>query len=184
MGAFAMPELFTETKMAQNEALKRSMPSILKGWEQWGELTGRLYRPVETYRSEDADTLILTMGSLGETAAEAVDLMREEGKSVGLVRLRLWRPFPFAAFREAVAHAKLLIVVDRAISYGGPGGPVSSEVRAALYEESERPRVIDFIAGLAGRDVSPKDFMAMVERSIGRTVPSKQEDYDIYGVRE
>ncbi len=184
MGAFAMPELFTETKMAQNEALKRSMPSILKGWDQWGELTGRFYRPVETYRSEDADTLILTMGSLGETAAEAVDLMREEGKSVGLVRLRLWRPFPFAAFREAVAHAKLLIVVDRAISYGGPGGPVSSEVRAALYEESERPRVIDFIAGLAGRDVSPKDFMAMVERSIGRTVPSKQEDYDIYGVRE
>lgn len=183
MGAFAMPELFTEAKMAQNEALKASMPSILKGWEQWGELTGRLYRPVETYRSEDADTLILTMGSLSETAAEAVDLMREEGKSVGLVRLRLWRPFPFAAFREAVAHAKNLIVVDRAISFGGPGGPVSSEVRAALYEESERPRVINFIAGLAGRDVSPKDFKAMVESSIGRAVPSKQEDYDIYGVR-
>ncbi len=184
MGAFAMPELFTEAKMAQNEALKGSMPSILKGWEQWGELTGRLYRPVETYRSKDADTLILTMGSLSETAAEAVDLMREEGKSVGLVRLRLWRPFPFAAFREAVAHAKNLIVVDRAISFGGPGGPVSSEVRAALYEESKRPRVIDFIAGLAGRDVSPKDFKAMVESSVGQAVPSKQEDYDIYGVRE
>jgi len=154
MGAFAMPELFTETKKAQDEALKASMPTILKGWEQWGELTGRPYRPVETYRSEDADILILTMWSLSETAAEAVDLMRKDGKSVGLVRLRLWRPFPFAAFREAVGHAKILVVVDRAISFGGPGGPVSSEVRAALYEESNRPRVIDFIAGLAGRDVS------------------------------
>ena len=182
MGAFGMPDIFTETKKAQDEAIKAAMPVILKGWEEWGELTGRHYQPVETYCAEDADTLLVVMGSLGETAAEAVDQMRKKGKSVGLVKLRLWRPFPFKALREAVNDANLLMVLDRAVSFGGPGGPVSSEVRSALYGESKRPRVVNMIAGLAGRDVSPDDFEIMVDKSLKKT-EDRQEDYTIYGVR-
>jgi len=117
MGAFGMPDIFTETKKAQDEAIKAAMPVILKGWEEWGELTGRHYQPVETYCAEDADTLLVVMGSLGETAAEAVDQMRKKGKSVGLVKLRLWRPFPFKALREAVNDANLLMVLDRAVRF-------------------------------------------------------------------
>jgi pyruvate ferredoxin oxidoreductase alpha subunit len=183
MGAFAMPELYTEAKKAQNEALKGSMEVILRGWQEWGKLTGRHYRPVETYRTEGAEVVLMTMGSMGETACEAVDRMREKGKSVGVLKLRLWRPFPFEAFRKAVGGAKVLVVFDRALSYGGPGGPVSSEVRAALYGEQQRPRVVNFVGGLAGRDVSPDDFERMVEEALSSS-DDRQENYRMYGVRE
>jgi pyruvate ferredoxin oxidoreductase alpha subunit len=182
MGAFAMPELFTEAKKAQDEALKEAVPLILKGWEEWAELTGRTYRPIETYRTEDAEVILVTMGSMGETASETVDRMRERGIAVGLVKIRLWRPFPFEIFRKAVTAAQVLVVFDRCVSFGGQGGPVSSEVRAALYGEPNRPRVTNFIGGLAGRDVSPEDFEKMVEDSLKKT-EDRQEDYEIYGVR-
>lgn len=183
MGAFAMPELFTEAKKAQDEALKGAMPVILQAWEEWARLTSRSYRPVETYRTEGAEVLLLTMGALGETATEAVDRMREKGKAVGAVKLRLWRPFPFDAFRQAVSGASFLVVFDRAISFGGTGGPVSAEVRAALYGEARRPKVVDFVGGLAGRDVSPEDFEKMVDAALGKGDQDRQEAYEIYGVR-
>ena len=182
MGAFAMPELFSEAKKNQDEALKATMPAILKGWDDWAELTGRKYQPIETYKTEGAETMIITMGSMSETASEAVDIMRAKGMSVGLVKIRLWRPFPFDLFRKAVAGAKTLMVFDRCVSFGGQGGPFSSEVRAAMYGEAERPRVVNFIGGLAGRDVSPQDFEKMTEEAIKKT-GDHQEDYEIYGVR-
>jgi pyruvate ferredoxin oxidoreductase alpha subunit len=183
MGAFGMPELFTEAKKAQDEALKGSKGTIVRCWEEWGKLTGRYYGPIDVHRTEDAETILMTMGSMGQTACEAVDRMREKGKRVGVLRLRLWRPFPFEEFREAVKGAKTLVVFDRCVSYGGPGGPVSSEVRAALYGESHRPRVVDYVGGLAGRDVSPEDFERMVDDALLRS-DDRQENYRIYGVRE
>ncbi len=183
MGAFAMPELYTETKKAQDEALIQSKPAIMKGWEEWKELTGREYRPVETYKAEGARTLFITMGSMGETASVAVDRMREDGESVGLVKLRLWRPFPVAEFREAVKDADSLVVVDRAVSYGY-GGPVASEVRSQLYSARQRPGVVSFIAGLAGRDTQPEDFMEMSRLARDKLERGDQDGYEIYGVRE
>ena len=100
MGAFALPSIFAETKKAQEVALLSSMPKILETWKAFGDLTGRYYKPIETYQTEDADTLLVTMGSCGETASVAVDQMREEGRSVGLVKIRLWRPFPFDDFKK------------------------------------------------------------------------------------
>ena len=183
MGAFAMPPLYTETQMAQNEALKASYGPILEAWEEWGELTGRHYRPVETYKMEGAEVALITMGSFSETASVAVDEMREEGEAVGLVRIRLWRPFPFEEFRKSIRGIKTLVVVDRAISFGGPGGPVASEIRSALYEEKDRPAVVNFIAGIAGRDVSPDDYKRMIRRA-REIAPVLPEAYEIYGVRE
>ena len=101
MGAFALPSIFAEAKKAQEVALLSSMPKILETWKAFGDLTGRYYHPIETYRAEDAETLLITMGSFGETASVAVDRMREEERSVGLVKIRLWRPFPFDDFRKA-----------------------------------------------------------------------------------
>jgi pyruvate ferredoxin oxidoreductase alpha subunit len=184
MGCFAMPGLFTEAKKAQDEALKASMPMILEGWKAFGDLTGRHYKPIEEYESEDSEILFVTMGSFGGTASAAVDMMREKGKAVGVLKIRLWRPFPFQAFRRAAKKAKTLIVLDRAVSYGGPGGPVASEVRAALYGEKKQPSVVNFIAGLAGRDVTPHDFEKMVDQTLEKKTGAKQEDYQIYGVRE
>ena len=133
MGAFAMPELYTETKMAHQVALTNSYDHILEVWREWGELTGRHYKPVERYRTEGAKVLLLLMGSLAEVAEAAVDELRDEGLEVGLVKPRLWRPFPFQDIREAVAGAELVIVCDRAMSLGGAAHPVMAEVRSALY---------------------------------------------------
>jgi len=184
MGCITMPGLYTETKKAQDEALKASMQTILQGWKEYGDLTGRYYNPIEEYETEDAEVLFVTMGSIGGTACAAADMMREKGKAVGIMKIRLWRPFPFEAFRRAVKKAKTLIVIDRATSYGGPGGPVASELRAALYGEEKQPSVVNFIAGLAGRDVAPRDFEKMADLVLEGKAKTRQEEYQIYGVRE
>ena len=183
VGAFGMPGIYTEAKMAQNEALLKSKPHILKAWKELSKVTGRHYKPVETYRTDGAETVFLSMGSTGDTVAMAVDELRDQGKPVGLIKLRLWRPFPFEELREAAKGVKRIIVLDRAVSYGGPGGPVASEIRSVFYGEAEMPSVTNFICGLAGRDVTPNDYVGMFERS--ESVGSaRQEDYVFYGVRD
>jgi pyruvate ferredoxin oxidoreductase alpha subunit len=182
MGAFALPSIFAETKKAQEEALRSSIPKILETWKVFGEMTGRYYHPVETYKTEDADTLLVTMGSCSETASVAVDKMREEGKSVGLVKIRLWRPFPFDDLKKATLHAKQLVIIDRAISVGACG-PVASEVKAALYGKDPRPSVYNFVAGISGRDVTPSDFIKMVDKAEIEIEEGNHEGYEIYGVR-
>jgi pyruvate ferredoxin oxidoreductase alpha subunit len=182
MGAFALPSIFAETKKAQEEALRSSMPKIIETWKAFGDMTGRYYNPVETYKTEDADTLLVTMGSCGETASVAVDKMREEGRSVGLIKIRLWRPFPFDDLKQATLRAKKLVVIDRAISVGACG-PVASEVKAALYGNDKRPSVYNFVAGISGRDVTPSDFIKMVDKAEIEIEEGNKEGYEIYGVR-
>jgi pyruvate ferredoxin oxidoreductase alpha subunit len=184
MGAFASASVFAETKKAQEVALQSSMPKILQTWKAFGDMTGRYYNPIETYRAEDAETLLITMGSFGETASVAVDQMRERGRAVGLVKIRLWRPFPFDAFKKATLKAKQLVVIDRAVSIGGPGGPVASEVKSALYGVEGHPVVYNFVAGISGRDVTPSDYMKMVDKAEIEIEEGNKEGYEIYGVRE
>jgi len=183
MGDFATPELYTEAKKAQDAALRDSIKVILQAWREFGGIFGRDYSPVETYRADDADALLLTMGSFSEVAMGAIDKLREAGEKVGLVRLRLWRPFPFHEFRQAVSQTKLLIVLDRAISFGGPG-PVCSEVQAALYHLEKKPKIIGFIAGLGGRDISGEGFQDMIHRGMDKAKQGKLGEIEIFGVRE
>ena len=123
MGDFAPPVVFTEAKWAQEINLEKSKEVILEVWKKFGDKFGRYYNPVECYRCDDCDTLLMTMGSFSETAMMAIDKMREAGKKVGLFRIRLWRPFPYEELRQTVKNAKTLIVLDRAISlgHGRPG---------------------------------------------------------------
>ena len=183
MGAYGPPEIYTECKMAQEHALMATVPTIEKAWDELYEVCGRRYSPVEKYKADDAKILFLTMGSIGETATLAIDEMRETGQEVGLVSLRLWRPFPFEHFKAAVKNAETLIVVDRAMVFGGVGGPVALEVKSALYSEKKRPKIVNFIAGLAGRDVQPDDFWQMVERAKSKVANGKEDEFEIYGVR-
>jgi pyruvate ferredoxin oxidoreductase alpha subunit len=180
MGCFGMPDIFTEVMLAKDTALWNSKKVIVNIWNEWGKQFGRYYKPVETYKTKGADTLILTMGSMGETASIAVDEMRKRGDSVGLVKLRLWRPFPIEELRAAIKDAKTLIVMDRAISFGGAGGPVATEIKSLMYHDKRRPRIVDFLMGLGGRDVRVDDFIAMVEKAKKK----KDDNYEYYGVRE
>ncbi len=138
MGAFALPSIFAETKKAQEVALRASMPKILETWKAFGDLTGRYYNPIETYQAEDAETLLVTMGSFGETASVAVDHDEGRGKIRRVDEDPTVAAFPFRCLQEGRPGSKELVVIDRAISVGGPGGPVASEVKAALYGEEQQ----------------------------------------------
>ena len=182
-GAFGPPDIYSETKVAQEVALRKSRDVILRAWKEFGDIFGRHYDPVESYRTEGAKLLLLTMGSFSETAKAAIDARKDKGESVGLINLRLWRPFPFKELIQAVKKAEILVVFDRCISFGGPGGPVSSEVRSALYNEKKRRAVVSFVGGLGGRDMSVKDFEYVIDR--GREVAEKgsPELFETVGIR-
>ncbi len=184
IGPVGMPEVFTEAKKAQDEAIKSSKEVILEAWQEFGDLFGRYYKPVETYRTDGAETLLVTMGSLSETAMTAVDHMRANGKNVGLVRIRLFRPFPFEEFLAAVEGAKQLAVMDRALCLNGAGGPLAIEVKAALYDEPERPYIWNYVAGLAGRDVTIENFVEMADGVEAAAADGLRGNYTIINVRE
>ena len=184
MGDFAPPIIYSEAKWAQEVNLRATKEVILQCWNEFGSLFQRYYSPVESYRCEDADVLLLTMGSFSETASMAIDKMRTEGKSVGLVKLRLWRPFPFEEIRQAVGNAGVLIVLDRALSFGGPGGPVCSEIRSALYGQDKRPKIVSFVGGLGGREITVAGFEEMVNKGIEISQKGSENEFEIFGVRE
>jgi pyruvate ferredoxin oxidoreductase alpha subunit len=183
LGAFAPPDIYPEAKVAQEVAIRKSKDVVVQGFQEFGDIFGRHYLPVEPYKTRGAKTLLVTMGSFGETAKTVIDTKKDKGESVGLINLRLWRPFPFEELRQAVKGARTLIVFDRCISFGGPAGPVSSEIKAALYDEKERPEVVSFVGGLGGRDMSVKDFEYVIDR--GREIAEKgsNELYETVGIR-
>ena len=184
MGCMGAPFIFSETKKAQEVNLEASKEVILECWKVFGDTFGRYYSPVESYHSEGAKVLLLTMGSYSETAMTAIDEMRSEGKDVGLIRIRLWRPFPFKEFRQIVRDAEVLVVVDRALSFGGPGGPVCSEVKAALYSETKKPKVVGFVGGLGGRHINVDGFKDMINRGTEISQKGSETEFEMYGVRE
>jgi pyruvate ferredoxin oxidoreductase alpha subunit len=184
IGAVGMPDVYTEAKKAHDEALKDSKAIVVEAWKEFGDQFGRHYKPVETYRSEDAQIIILTMGSISETAMTAVDAMRESGRKVGLVRIRLWRPFPGEELLEALKGAEAVAAIDRALTLNGVCGPLCAEMKAILYDGNCRPYVRNYIAGLGGRDVTVENFTDMTDRLMEAMRRGDPMGYEILGARE
>ncbi len=182
-GCFGLPDIYTEVKYSQELALRKSRSVIDKGWKEFSNIFGREYKAVETYKAEGASTLLVTMGSLGETAKMVIDERRANGEAVGHLNLRLWRPFPFDEFRDAVKDVKTLAVLDRCYSFGGPGGPVASELRSALYNQETRPHVVGFIGGIGGREVDAQAFGYMIDRANEITEKGSDDLYEPLLVR-
>ena len=128
----------------------------------------------------------MTMGSITETAMTAVDALREKGQKVGLIHIRLWRPFPFKEFFQAIAEGpNAWPWWIGPWSPGGVGGPVGLEIKSALFDKNDRPYVAEFVAGLGGRDLTVEIFIEMVdkaERYAQKT--GKEMQYEMIGVRE
>jgi pyruvate ferredoxin oxidoreductase alpha subunit len=186
MGVVGPQYIYPEAKKFQVEVLEGSRPVIGEVWDDFARIFGRRYRPVEIYPEtrEKPGVMLLTMGSYSETAMDAIDNMRQAGKDVGLIKLRLWRPFPFTELRRAVEGVHTLVVFDRAISFGGPGGPVSSEVRSALYGEKSRPKIVNIVGGLGGRDVTVANFVSIVEKGMEMAGREHGPEFEMFGVRE
>jgi pyruvate ferredoxin oxidoreductase alpha subunit len=184
IGPVGMPDVFTEAKKAHDEVLKSSKAVVVEAWKEFADLFGRQYHPVETYKTEGAEHILITMGSISETAMTAVDAMRESGRKVGLARLRLWRPFPVDELFEVVKDAKGLAVVDRAMTLNGICGAVCGEIKSVLYDRGAHPYVKNFIAGLGGRDVTVENFVEMMDSVIASSTNGAPMGYEIINVKE
>jgi pyruvate ferredoxin oxidoreductase alpha subunit len=184
MGAFGMPNAYTEIKRGQLEAINNARPVINEVFNDFEKISGRKYSSVETYNTENAEVFFLTMGSFSETAMAAIDLLKDEGVNVGLLRIRVWRPFPFEEFKKAIAKAKTLVVLDRAVVPGGPTGPVCSEIKAALYNEKDKPEIVSFVGGLGGRDISAKTFVQVIKNGIEMAGKFTDNEIRMIEVRE
>ncbi len=180
MGPVGVPEVYMESRKQCEEAIMGSRQVVAEVFSQWGQSFGRDYKLIETNGQPRAKVLFVTMGSQGETTMTAVQDLSESGESVGQVRIRLWRPFPREEFLEAIAGAEELIVIDRALSPGVYNGPVAQEIKALLYEQPQKPKIHNVIAGLGGRDVTVKDFKKMYEMSRKNEL---DPNYTIWGVR-
>jgi len=183
MGAFAPPIIYSETRKAQEITLRNSKAVIMEIWDEFAKIFGRKYHAIEQYRTEGAKTVLFTLGSFGETAMVAVDNLRAQGKDVGLLKLRLWRPFPFEELKEAVKGIENLVVVDRCLSTGGPGGPAYSEVRSALYGEPSKPRIYGYVGGLGGRDVMVSEFENLLKQVEEKVKIGSPQEFELFGVR-
>ncbi|MDR2352304.1 MAG: pyruvate ferredoxin oxidoreductase [Deltaproteobacteria bacterium] len=181
IGLLGTPESYTEARKATDNVLVNSKKVVAEAFVDFEKHFGRSYKLVESYRTEDAQTILVTMGSISETAMTAIDEMREAGTKVGLVRIRLWRPFPVEEFKEAVAPAQNLAVIDRHIVMGVPDGPVALEVKSLLYNAPQRPNITNFVLGLGGRDVTREDFKFITKRA-GEI--KDQSRYELVGVWE
>jgi pyruvate ferredoxin oxidoreductase alpha subunit len=183
LGAYTPPNLYSEARKSQDVALRATKLTIYKIWKEFEKLSGRTYSALEGYKHEDADTLLFMMGSFSETAKNAVNILRKAGKKVGLLKLHLWRPFPYEEVRVMAGRAKTLIVFDRAISYGGPA-PVCSEVETALYPLEKKPKVVSYVGGLGGRDVPVEHFESIIKAGMEKKGSSSFENIETIGVRE
>lgn len=168
LGMYATPEYYTEFRYEVDEAMKRARKIFARVGAEFGETFGRDYSGlVEGYRLEDADIALVAMGSICGTTKDAIDEMREDGKKVGLLKIRSFRPFPSEELKAALAGVSKVAVLDKNISLGQKGA-VALEVKDALYGTGIE--VFDYIIALGGRDVRKRDIRAVVdlaEKGIG-----------------
>ncbi len=161
-GEVLFPEWYPDFEFKKHEALLGALDWLRRDFAAFAEVSGRAYAPVETWRCDDAEVVLLGLGSMMKTAIHAARAMRARGERVGVATLRVFRPFPDAELRRAVAGARTVAVLDRDIGYG-TAGMVMPDVTRALYDAPDRPRVLDFIVGLGGKDITPATFERVLE---------------------
>ena len=152
VGPYSVSNYAMEAKKNQEDAMENAKEVILEVAKKFYKMSGRKYGLFEEYRTKDADYIMLIMGSAAGTAKEAVDELREKGMKAGVLKLRVFRPFPEKEIAEALKNCKAAAIMDRCESYNGNGGPLGSEVTAGLYRNKVIIETVNYIYGLAGRD--------------------------------
>jgi pyruvate ferredoxin oxidoreductase alpha subunit len=164
-GAFADPSTNTEFRYQQFEAQLKALVKIEKVAREFEETFGRYYGGLlDSYFVEDAEIVIVTLGSVIGTIKDAIDAMRSEGKKVGLLKVRSYRPFPVQALRKALKDASVIAVIEKDVAIGGEAGLVT-DLKASFYNSKIRTPIIGFAAGLGGRDITVKDIRKIVSKA-------------------
>lgn len=154
VGPYSVTDYYMEAKVAQANAMKNAKKVILDVAKKFEKMSGRKYGLFEEYRLDDADYAVVIIGSAAGTAKEAIDQMRADGKKVGLLKIRVFRPFPAEEIAEALKNVKAVAIMDRAESFSSQGGPLGAEVRAAMQTAGNDAYTLNYVYGLGGRDIT------------------------------
>lgn len=157
VGPYSVTNYYFEAKRAQAEALKYAKQVTLDVAKEYKEISGREYGLFEEYKMDDAEYAVVIIGSAAGTTKDAVDALRAQGKKVGLVKIRLFRPFPASEIADALKNCKAVAMMDRTESYNDNCGPLGAEVTTALYRAKADCLTVNYVYGLGGRDVTVDD---------------------------
>lgn len=185
IGSLILPDYYMEVRRAQYEVMTRVPEVVLGIGKHYERLTGRPYGLFEAYRLEDAEIGLVILGSAAGTSKDVVDQFRDKGIKAGLLKPRLFRPFPYKEVGEALKHMKAICVMDRADAFGGSHGPLFMEIVSSLNPYSERPVVINKVYGLGGRDYLPEHGELVFNELLAIKETGKVKTFREYiGVRE
>ncbi len=175
-GALVRPGDYMEMRKSQQDAMTSAMACLDQVENEWEDRFGRAYGAVEAYRAEGAELLLVTSGTITSTARHVVDEHRATGEAIGLVKVKMFRPFPTERIRSMVRSAGKIAVLDRNVS-PGHGGIFAEEIRAALYDVplDDRPVVFGYVLGLGGRDVTPATIDEIIDQTRSAVRPVQED---------
>lgn len=182
-GPYDTAAFYIEHKRLQAESMKKAKNVILSVAKEYEKITGREYGLFEEYNMDDAEYAMVIINSSAGTAKVAVDELRKEGKKVGLIKIRIFRPFPMKELAEALKHLKAIAVMDKSEGFSAAGGPLFAEVRSAMYDLSEKPNIVNYIYGLGGRDFTVELAKQVYEEIVDIKGTSIDDIYRYLGVR-
>lgn len=185
VGPYSVTDYYMEAKRSQAEGMRHVEQVALDVAKEFKALSGREYGLFECYRMEDAERAVVMIGSAAGTTKDAIDRLRAQGEKVGLIKIRLFRPFPADAIAGALENVKAVAVMDRAEGYTNHGGPLGADVMAALFRAKSSALAVNIIYGLGGRDVRVED-MERVFADLQKIIDNNDagETYRYMGIRE
>lgn len=185
VGPYAITDYYMEAKRNQAEGMKNAVQVVQDVAKEFAGVSGREYGLFEAYRLEDADRAVIMIGSAAGTTKDAIDKLREQGEKVGLLKIRLFRPFPAEEIAKALKNVKAVAIMDRAEGYTNQGGPLGSDVMAALYRAKSDALAVNYVYGLGGRDVRVED-MEGIFAALKQMIEDGDagETYRYLGIRE
>lgn len=185
VGPYSVSDFYMEAKRNQAEGMAHVEQVVLDIAKEFEEMSGRSYGLFESYRMEDAERAVIMIGSAAGTTKDAIDRLRAKGEKVGLIKIRLYRPFPADAIAEELKNVKAVAIMDRAESYTNHGGPLGADVMSALFRARSRALATNIIYGLGGRDVRVED-MENVFANLQTMIDKDDagETYRYMGIRE
>ena len=163
VGPYAVTNYVMEAKRAQMQGLRNAKQVTLDVAKEFEQISGRSYGLFEEYRMEDADYAMVIIGSAAGTGKDTVDMLRKQGVRAGLLKIRLFRPFPAEEIAEALKNVKYLAIMDRTEDYNGHCGPLGAEIKSTLYNADLHPATLNYCYGIGGRDVTIENLASVFE---------------------
>lgn len=164
VGPYAVSPYCMEAKRAQAQAMMNAKQVILDVAKEFETISGRKYGFFEEYKLDDAEYAIVAIGSVCGTIKDAIDQLREQGVKVGLLKVRVFRPFPGKEMADALKNCKAIAIMDRCEGYNANGGPLGAELGSALYRNKATAETVNIIYGLSGRDVKVSDIEEVYDK--------------------